>query len=282
MSSTASSRSLGSGGIRLDRSLVSNLTKVVIFAAQAMLLVLAAVLFSRWLGGAFSRPAPGLPIATAVVVSAIAVAFRLWLALGTQYLVLSTVSDRWATPSAVLLFALPGLASLLTLLAISVPGTSAIALTFSWLIFLVVEVASWLLFYVRERQSSTVQSLHGQTAPPAEFADALAPDAVQQMTRTRDDTGAETISALVRVEFAASERLQVVHLAFCPPLGRVPTVALEQLDGPEVELRTTNVQTFGTRIEVRLIEELSDSRSAVVQVYAATVASEPAASDHLP
>jgi hypothetical protein len=46
-----------------------------------------------------------------------------------------------------------------------------------------------------------------------------------------------------------------------------------------VELRTTTVQTFGTRIEVRLIEDLSDSRSVVVQVYAATVTEQ---TDHLP
>ena len=90
----------------------------------------------------------------------------------------------------------------------------------------------------------------------------------QSILRSRGDDGAEAIHAQLRAEFAARERTQSLHLAFCPPLNTVPTVQLEQLSGPRASLKVAQIQSFGTRIDLRLLGESDEACSVVVRVTA--------------
>src|SRR5262249_25283923 len=80
---------------------------------------------------------------------------------------------------------------------------------------------------------------------------------VQQVTRVRD-ANCESIHALVRAEIPAGDRLAVFHLAFCPPLARSPELTAHAMESGDelaaqgVEVRITQAELFGARIEVRV------------------------------
>ena len=90
----------------------------------------------------------------------------------------------------------------------------------------------------------------------------------QSILRSRGDDGAESIHAHLRAEFAPRERSQSLHLAFCPPLKTVPIVQLEQISGPSASLKVAQVQSFGTRLELRLLGESDEACSVVVRLTA--------------
>lgn len=72
----------------------------------------------------------------------------------------------------------------------------------------------------------------------------------QQITRSQTDAG-ETALVLQRLLWRVGERTQVVHVAFCPPLGAAPKLHMETAEGEEVELRATLAESFGLRIEAK-------------------------------
>lgn len=271
MSSAASSHDLGLGELRLGHSLVSKLVTAVVISGQGLLFLLSAALFARWLSGALGQAAPaGVILTTAAALTAFAVCCRSCLARSFPQFVLNKDFGRTA------LFALPALTSLLVLASLMVPGVSAVALACAWAIVVAGEAISW--FYLHRRESEA--SVAAPSVPAAAAAAAAVErseltvepegDIFQELTRTRSADGSETLSATVRIDFPVGDRLQVVHLAFCPPLGRMPQLEVEQQDGAEVELRTTTVQTFGARIEARLTAASDEPQSAIVQIYAAT------------
>jgi hypothetical protein len=89
---------------------------------------------------------------------------------------------------------------------------------------------------------------------------------VQQVTRVRE-ADRESIHALVQVEFAGGDQLAVVHLAFCPPLDAAPELAAHAMEAEDVEVKVTQGETFGARIEARRkAESIREARSTVIEV----------------
>lgn len=108
-------------------------------------------------------------------------------------------------------------------------------------------------------------------APAAEDADETAnqPEIpaglVQQITRIRA-AGGESIHALLLAEIPAQDRQAVVHLAFCPPLAERPELTAHCLDTEEHEVRITQVEAYGVRLEVRTATPRQAPQGAIVEV----------------
>lgn len=292
---------------------VRSLAFAAICTAQLLLLVLAFVFFARSANGSHAATLPGgaLLVVTLVLLAA-GGAFRTVVI--PRVMPEGTLSDeRPMLAWQLALLTAPTFAWLLVLIPVTLAWQTAAWVILSWLIALGGEAASWLLFsrplpVVSQASSSAPNAgnaLSGRAESPSgvepkaepiatvdlveqacreealadDDEEGLAPDVTQKLTRTRDANGAETISALVRISFPAGEPQQVVHLAFCPPLEQVPRIELEQLAGPEIDLRTTVAQVFGTRFEARRVEPAGDEASAVVQLYASTASMDEASAD---
>jgi hypothetical protein len=102
-----------------------------------------------------------------------------------------------------------------------------------------------------------------------EFSDEAWPAGVtQQLTRLRNENGAEMIVGGVRVDFAAGEKHRTVHVAFCPPLDGPPQFHIEQSEGVEVSVEVTQCEPFGVRLEAKRQRVSDQSESAVLQFEA--------------
>jgi len=121
---------------------------------------------------------------------------------------------------------------------------------------------------VDDQAFAGVGELPGEEDELDDGGEALPADVVQLTTRRRLPDGKEAIEQFVRCTFADSDPLGVVHVAFCPPLVTMPTVEVDQLDGPEAAVKTTLAEAFGTRLEVRLAERAEQGTEVVLRVYA--------------
>jgi len=74
---------------------------------------------------------------------------------------------------------------------------------------------------------------------------------LQRFTRTTTPTGTERISGSISVCFAAGQRQATVHLPFVPPLAVLPTVVCDVPDESAVRLKVAAVHPYGTRIELK-------------------------------
>lgn len=90
----------------------------------------------------------------------------------------------------------------------------------------------------------------------------------QQLTRAREAT-TEVVYGYLRADFAAGERHQTVHVAFCPPLAQIPEVEICQVEGPEVSVKTTLVEAHGARVELRRSGGLDEAVSVLLELHAA-------------
>lgn len=189
--------------------------------------------------------------------------------------------------------------------AFSLPGTGVIALLGGWLLVLWLEVAyfafgcGWRRVGPRETGSAVVLANPDEALPVsssvapgfrcAEFTEGRAPtdeeepteeleadegdevlpaDVVQLTTRSRLPDGSEAIEQFVRCTFSDSDPLRVVHVGFCPPLSTKPKLEIDQLAGPEAKLKATLAESFGARVEVRLLESSEEAAEVVLRLYA--------------
>ncbi|MCO6454857.1 MAG: hypothetical protein J5I93_06120 [Pirellulaceae bacterium] len=97
----------------------------------------------------------------------------------------------------------------------------------------------------------------------------LPDDLLQQLTRRRLPGGGERIFGVLRGEFEAGERQQTLHVAFCPPLAQAPQAEVHPVEGPEVQAKVAEVQTYGARIELRLARSHAEPTSVVLEFDAA-------------
>lgn len=90
----------------------------------------------------------------------------------------------------------------------------------------------------------------------------------QQIVRTRDSAGVETVTATLRADFVEGQRHATVYVAFCPPLAGVPRIAVAPVTDAEIKI----VQAFahGARIDVRLARAAPQARSVHLHVDART------------
>ena len=96
----------------------------------------------------------------------------------------------------------------------------------------------------------------------------LSPNVSQRITRGKEENGVEAVFGVVRCDFAVGQRQQNLHIAFCPPLERVPELTTDQIDGPIVKIKPSMVEVFGAGLEVKLPAPCSEPTSVQVQFYA--------------
>jgi hypothetical protein len=285
--------------------LINELTnrQLVVFVAHtalALLLAIATILLLRRLGGGFIQPlGPTAIILAALFVECAAIWIRrLYQSpelcdsiLRTQY---SVVSTRYLKRSAMrvrLFFSVPhlvlvspvGLATTAAVLAIaialSIRGTSPASLVIAWFIIVGGEIIQRIPRSRSLPAGSSPQQPSLDQMPAAEVStDELSepeipPGLVQQLTRVVED-GRESIHGLLKADIAANDRLAIVHIAFCPPLGERPELAANAVDCDDVEIRITQVESFGARLEARLPAMSESPRSLMIEILGSSTANQ--------
>ena len=267
--------------ISVWRSPWSALIRCSVATAAAMLTMVAVLLVVRRCSGGLTQPIATLPLLlVALVLAGLAAAWRLWFC-----------RDAAGGRRSVLMFTLvPAVVLLLFAGSISLPGTSPGGLLLLWAILVGEEVLTLWLFYghraggmLRYDRAAVGQTQRGQlpVAPATEVVveapdrrqsvsgsawanvDGL-PDGIwQQITQARDDDGHDAFYGRLRAEFAARQRSTSLHVAFCPPLDTVPQVFVEQIEGPEVTIKSAQILPYGVRFDVKRMA-LGEGRETVI------------------
>jgi hypothetical protein len=236
-------------------------------------LVLALVLLVRRLVGAFDRPLGGwVIVAVALALEVVALLIRRSV-LSTKYSVLSTQYAVLRTESPYG-FGIVSSFVIVVLASLTLPGTPAVGVALAWILLIAGEAAQG-LFYSRPdvRRVWNTRSANPIVSPLISEAAELEIPAglVQQLTRVREGDR-ESLHALVRAEIPGGDRLAVLHLSFCPPLGEAPELRAHAVEAEDAEVRVTLAETFGARIEVRLPREDAAARSVLVEVLGTVTA----------
>jgi len=203
--------------------------------------------------------------------------------LSAQYLIPGTMRAQTSssTPAQLRLSPVDFLtttAVLASAIAVSIPGTLPGGLFIAWLIVACGEIAQRLpQFDFPFTFLPSKPLLQEQPQLPTASDELIQPEIlhglVQQLTRVVED-GRESIHALVNAEVTAHDRLAVIHVAVCPPLAERPELSAHALDCDEAEIRLTQVEPFGARLEVRLPFVSDAARSVVVEILGSSKASQ--------
>ncbi len=94
------------------------------------------------------------------------------------------------------------------------------------------------------------------------------PGYLQQLTRFRDEEGWEVIHGLARAEFLKGQRVQHLHIAFCPPFLSTPELTFEQTSGPEASITAGQVESYGARFDIRLARPAVTDEDIVLEFVA--------------
>ena len=86
---------------------------------------------------------------------------------------------------------------------------------------------------------------------PLEEGPILANQVDQQWTRQRTEDGRITIHGMLRARLEKGQRIEPLHLAFCPPFSNDPEFTVHLMDGDAIEFRVTEVACYGARVELR-------------------------------
>ena len=203
-----------------------------LIASVALMLVIAAFLLARRVSGAIETPLAPLPLVlTASGLLAWASAVRLRL------------GDRRVDWLAATVLALSAVAC-------SFPGHRPI----DWLVWLTVFAAYGL---IPTRRTS-----------PAIESDKTAEHVLQQLTRSRTADGCEAIRGTLVAEFAPGERTATLHVAFCPPFERLPSVEAEAIDSSACDVKLAQVLHQGARLEARLSRASSAAQHVTIEILA--------------
>jgi hypothetical protein len=90
----------------------------------------------------------------------------------------------------------------------------------------------------------------------------------QQLTRVRDESGAETIRGTLRADFIPGQRHATLHVGFCPPLAALPKIAAEPTDGPDATIKIVQAFAHGARLDVRLEDPADEPCSVLIEFTA--------------
>jgi hypothetical protein len=104
-------------------------------------------------------------------------------------------------------------------------------------------------------------------AAAAESNDGV-PLPIQQLTRYRHADGTQTILGTLLAEFAPGDRSTTLHVAFCPPFDRLPTVEAEAVDDTPATVNVTQLLHNGVQLEVRLPAPAAGPQSAAIELFA--------------
>jgi hypothetical protein len=209
---------------------------LALVASLAMMLAIGAFLMVRRATGAFESPLPAVPlIVTATGLLAWATAVRVhW----------RNHVSGWLLAAVLVLFAI----------GCSYPGVR----TIDWLVWLPMCLA---LGLIPARRSS-----------PAIDSDRATGQMLQEFTRARSADGVETIRGTLVAEFLPGDRLAILHIAFCPPFERLPTVRAARTAGPTCDVKIAQILHQGARLEVRLARASTTARRATIEFSASALA----------
>jgi hypothetical protein len=92
---------------------------------------------------------------------------------------------------------------------------------------------------------------------------------LQRITRYRAADGTQAIHGTLLAEFTAGERTATLHVAFCPPFERLPTVEVETVDDSAADVKVAQLLHNGVQIDVRLPEPADENTSVTIELLAA-------------
>jgi len=153
--------------------------------------------------------------------------------------------------------------------ALTMPGTAGGGLIAFWVCLFVEESWAWRPVVWRTQRGKgeggrgigpltphpSLLTPHSSplTPHPSPLAEDVLPDDVlQQLTRSRAADGTEQVQGWLRMRFASGQRTAIVHVAFCPPFEKTPELAVEQLDGPPMRIKTAQLLPYGVRLDLKL------------------------------
>ena len=222
------------------------------------------VALRRFLGGLQS--APGLP--TLVAVGFLLAALSSVVHCGAQLL--------WGKNSAAYRAAqgLLPLSLAVAVFSISLPGSSFFAVLFVSLI-LGCEELFWLVRPAllrpalhrdgaedrpayRDSPSEKVVRTEKDFMTVNEFHADFPPEVSRRIERTVGPAGEDICWGQIRSQFLPGQRTAAIHLEFCPPFQRSPVLHVEQVEGPDATVKTTQILPYGARLEVRLAHSGSE------------------------
>ncbi|MDP6445234.1 MAG: hypothetical protein QGG36_16400 [Pirellulaceae bacterium] len=248
---------------------------VTLFAVTAM----AAVLVARRAVGFDHQPLSTEELIGVAVIATVAaeLARRIWRHIATGV--------RWADR---LSLAAPSFAFCAVAAAVSIPASSTDGLVVLWGAVVLQEIV-WRIAErprpaggAEQADASADASANAAAAAPApptgdaplagvEIAEEEAelPRGVSQQWTRSVESGVETVFAQLRAGFAAGEIRSDLHVSFCPPLAARPSIETEQLDGPEVNIKAAQVETFGIHLELQRSGNGEQAAEIVIALYAA-------------
>jgi hypothetical protein len=184
---------------------------------------------------------------------------------------------------------LPTLAVLLLAAALSIRGTSTVALCVLWGSLLINELLwgryGWRIQHCDRidphgdaqraiAASPTTRGLRAENPnrlPEGSDDGELPPlpsDVSQQITRMQSRQVGDTMAGVLRALFQPGERSQNLHVAFCPPMPSRPTVEVIQLSGPRTRVKAADVQSFGVRFDLRLATASQQEENVLIHFEA--------------
>lgn len=241
-------------GISLQR-----LSHLLVAAAVGSLMITALVLWGRRLAGAFQQPiAPSVLLSSCVILVTLGVVLRIPLVWSSP--------DRpaWGSP-----LALYGTSAALLLVAalLTAPDRQP---WWSWVLLWAGVVTAEALVYWRTSNgvAPETQPPDGRTRPIGSSDNLDLPHhVVQRLERGYDAELGEFISGQLRARFAAGQRIENVHLSFCPPFVQTPAVTAESISGPSASVKPSLTVPNGARIDIRLDEPAAVETDVVIEVF---------------
>lgn len=261
--------------------LVDDLTRWSSYALAALLLAGVAILWCRHSAMALRQPlnGPSLLLAGAFAAGTGAAARTLF---------------RWTTPSREsrqgrgVFECSVSLCLVAWGIAVSLGGGCAAGLISFWSILAGEEIWAWWHTLELDRRLLAFRSARGDAGAIPRSSEGLdAPDAsvetlrqaprilakadiLQEFVRSQHPGGTEFLSGWMRVALAPGQRSAAVHLAFCPPFSRAPTVTVVQQDGPSARIKVVQVLPFGVRLDLKLAQTPSSSGSVLLEIAVRT------------
>jgi hypothetical protein len=243
-------------------------------AVAAICLMAVAFLFSvRRIAGALHE---ALPESLLLVVGLVAAGLALSLRFGLRNRVFPQVAflpRGWR----LVIEALPAAPVLIIALSLSLPGTSNLGLVALWAPIAAGE-GIWLIGRAR-RTAASAPDTAVTTAPTESTQPATTrtmsetePDrpshVSQQIQRGWTEDNHDSCFGWVRATFEPGQRTETIHLTFCPPFQETPQLRVEQLEGPEMQIKQAQVLPYGARLELRLAKIDKSRTEAVVEFIA--------------
>jgi hypothetical protein len=240
------------------------------WTGYSLLQVASLLVFVRRVTGSFEHaPAAGIFVMVALAASA-------WSFVLRRTRLANGIGAANGTADMILSASLT-ITCLLLLSALTFSRSHPGGLAAAWLGVVAAESCEWALWFRRRHGSADARSsaavgervrasMAAELTMNEEGAE-LPADVTQCTTRRRTGDG-ETIYGAVRIDFAAGQRHEVVHLAFCPPLDGLPDFCIEQSEGPNAAVEVSQSAPYGARLEVKRDSPFGEPASVVLRFEA--------------